>query len=131
MIEDYSKEAHKYWLTTHGVEFKRKLENETAYDGIVKIYSITTDNDKLNRTLNGLYFGNLGYPTSNGILLRKFRNKDSWPRTILTYLTISTSELRTIRESKSSFDMWTVNKVEIGKYEINLSPTETIEFIER
>ena len=49
MIEEYTKEPYKDWLTTHGIVFKRKLENETAVDGVVKIYSIKTDNDKINK----------------------------------------------------------------------------------
>ena len=130
MIEGYGKEPYKEWLTTHGIVFKRKLENETAFDGIVKIYSITTDNDTIKQTLCGLYFGNLGVPTLSGILLRQFRNKNSWPKTILTHLNLSTGDLKVLKESKSSYDMWTVKEFDRGKYEIRLSPTETVEYID-
>jgi hypothetical protein len=131
MIDDYRKEPNKYWLTTLGVTFKRKLENETAFDGIVKIYSLATNNDKINKTLDGFFFGNFGVATLNGILLRKFRNKDSWPETILAHLNTSTGELKDIKESKSSYENWTASKLSVGKYEIRLSPTETVEFIDR
>jgi hypothetical protein len=130
MIEDYTKEPYKEWLTTHGIVFKRKLENETAFDGVVKIYSIKTDKDKINKTLYGLYFGNLCFPTLNGVLLRKFKNKDSWPRTTLTHLNIETGELKVIKESKSSYDTWTINKLGGGKFEIRLSPTEMVDFVD-
>ena len=53
MIENYAKETYKDWLTVHGIRFLRKLENETAFDGIVKIYSIKSDNDEINKIING------------------------------------------------------------------------------
>jgi len=57
MLNEYKNEPYNDWLTVHGINFKRKLENETAFDGIVKIYSIKTDNDKMNKTIHGLFFG--------------------------------------------------------------------------
>jgi hypothetical protein len=128
MIDDYTKETYKDWLTAHGTTFKRKLENETAFDGIVKIYSIKTDNDKLNKITDGLFFGKLGEQTDNGILLRLFKNKDSWPKTSLTHLNIRDGELTVIKESKSSYETWTVINRGHGQFEIQLSPTETIKF---
>jgi hypothetical protein len=118
------------WLLVHGIAFKRKLENETAFDGIVKIYSIKTDNEKINRALKGLYFGDFSFITVNGILMRKFRNKDSWPKTILTHLEIQTGELKIVKETKSSYLAWSVDKQSDGKYKIRLSPTETVDFID-
>jgi hypothetical protein len=128
MTDDYTKEAYEDWLTIHGINFKRKLENETAFDGIVKIYSIKTDSDKLNKTISGLYFGKLGEPTDNGMLLRLFKSKDSWPRTSLTHLNIVNNELKIVKESKSSYDTWTVTNQGHGQFQIQISPTETIEF---
>src|SRR5688572_22347918 len=87
---------------------KGNWKNETAFDGIVKIYSIKADNDRINKIINGLFFGKLGEPTSNGILLRLFKNKDSSPITSLTHLNIGDVELTVIKESKSSYEAWTV-----------------------
>jgi hypothetical protein len=128
MIDDYTKETYQDWLTIHGTNFKRKLENETAFDGIVKIYSIKTDDDKINKILDGLFFGKLGEPTDNGILLRLFKNKDSWPKTSLTHLNIRDGELTVIKESKSSYETWTVIDSGHGQFQVQLSPTETIKF---
>ena len=128
MIENYAKETYKDWLTVHGIRFLRKLENETAFDGIVKIYSIKSDNDEINKIINGLFFGKLGEPTDSGILLRLFKNKHSWPTTSLTHLNIRDGELTLIKESKSSYDTWTIIDKGHGQFQIRLSPTDTIEF---
>jgi hypothetical protein len=130
MIDDYTRETYKDWLTIHGTTFKRKLENETAFDGIVKIYSLKTDNDKINRIIDGLFFGRFGERTDNGILLRLFKNKDSWPMTSLTHLNIRDGELAVIKESKSSYETWTVIGSGHGQFQIQLSPTESIKFID-
>lgn len=131
MIQDYAQERYNEWLATHGITFERKLENETAFDGLVKIYSIKTDNININKTLDGLYFGDLGVQTGSGILLRKFTNKNSWPHTILSHLNIVTGELEVIKESNSSYLEWPVINLDKGRYEIRLSPSETVEFIDR
>lgn len=128
MTDNYTKEIYKYWLTIHGINFKRKLEYETAFDGIVKIYSLKTDSDRLNNIIDGCYFGEFGEPTDNGVLLRLFKNKYSWPTTSLTHLNIVDSELKVVKEIKSSYHIWTVNSKGRGQFLIQISPTETIEF---
>jgi len=55
---NYRSEKYNTFTEINGVTFKRKLENETAFDGIVKIYSIETSSDKLNQLLKGKFFGN-------------------------------------------------------------------------
>ena len=128
MLSNYKNEIYKDWLTVHGIKFKRKLENETAFDGIVKIYSISSDNENINKTIQGLFFGKLAEPTESGILLRAFINKNSWPKTCLTHLNMTDNKLIFIKESKSSYDTWTVTKIGIRKYQIQLSPTETVDY---
>lgn len=131
MIQDYTQERYNEWLATKGITFKRKLENETAFDGLVKIYSIKTDNININKALDGLYFGDLGVQTGSGILLRKFASKNSWPHTVLSHLNMVTGELKAIKESESSYLEWPVSSLDNGRYEIKLSPSETVLFIDR
>jgi hypothetical protein len=41
------------------IQLERKLENETAFDGIVKIYSLKSNISELNKLLLNKYFGDL------------------------------------------------------------------------
>ncbi len=131
MILDYDKEKYQEWDVFNGVKFYRKLEYETAFDGIVKIYSIKTDNSQINTLLNGLFFHRFAYPTKSGVLLRQFKSKKSWPKTRLVILNFLLNELRIITKTKSSYDTWTVNELGTDKYLINLSPDEKIEYEEK
>ena len=128
MLRDYKNETYKDWITVHGIDFKRKLENETAFDGIVKIYSFKADNDYIDKTIHGLFFGNLAELTEDGILLRLFKSKDSWPKTSLTHLNIPENKLIVVTESISSYDTWTVTKTGTRRYQNRLSPTETVDY---
>ncbi|MBA4197180.1 MAG: hypothetical protein C0459_06450 [Chitinophaga sp.] len=130
MTFDYSQEIFKEWTIVKGIKFLRKLENETAFDGVIKIYSIQTDNDKLNEILKGLYFGTIGHKTTNGILLRQFLNKNSWPKTMLVFLDISNFNLTVVNKTNSSYQNWEIKELTRGKYKINLTPTESVDFID-
>ena len=125
---NYTKEKYEYWADFYSVSFKRKLENETAFDGIVKIYSLKTDYEGLNQILNGHYFGNFIFPTENGVFLRMFDNKDSWPNTTLVHLNLKIFQLEYLNHNNSSWNVWVGNKLENGSYSIAISPTESLKF---
>jgi len=64
---NYSSEKYEFWITLLLTNFERKLENETAFDGIVKIYSLTSNNKELNTLLKGKLFGDFIFPSDTGI----------------------------------------------------------------
>lgn len=130
MIFDYSREIFQEWLTMHNVTFSRKSQNETAFDGVIKIYSLKTDNHKLNELLDGLYFGTFAFETDNGILLRQFQNKESWPKTMLVFLDTTNFKLTIIKKTDSSYQDWKTEELKRGNYKIHLTPKESIEFID-
>jgi hypothetical protein len=131
MIFNYDKEIFQEWDVFNGVKFYRKLEYETAFDGIVKIYSLNTDNPQINKLLEGLFFHRFVYPTKSGLFLRQFKSKKSWPRTRLVFLNFSSIDLSIITKTKSSYDNWTVNELGAGKYLIKMSPDEKVEYEEK
>ena len=57
--------------------FERKLENETAFDGVVKIYSLKSNNNELNKLLNGKLFGDFIFPSKIGEYYRLIDNRKS------------------------------------------------------
>ena len=91
--------------------FERKLENETAFDGVVKIYSLTSDNRKLNKLLDGKLFGDFIFPSDTGIFLRMFKSKSSWPNTKLIHIDINNYAFTEIIDTKSSWNLWTGNNL--------------------
>ena len=54
---DYSLEKFTEWEIINSVVISRKLENETCFDGIVKIYSLKTNQKEINKVLENKYFG--------------------------------------------------------------------------
>ena len=127
MLLDYKHEPFHHWQTIAGINFSRKLENETAFDDVVKIYSFQTDSDKVNDVLRGLYFGEFMQTTRRGLLLRQFIGKESWPHTLLVHLDLGDNVLRTIIDTNSSYLSWPV-KFNGEKYTIYLSPDTKVEF---
>lgn len=125
---NYTSEKHQIWTETNSVTFERKLENETAFDGIVKIYSLRTNVESINQKLEGKFFGDFIYSTEKGIFLRMFDNKDSWPKTTLIYLDFINLKQTEINTNNSSWNIWKGKDLENGKYSIEISPTESIEF---
>ena len=128
MKTNYDSEKYIEWLKTGLITFERKLEYETAFDGIVKIYSLKTDNLNLNSQLNGKYFGNFLHLAENGVFLRMFKRKKSWPKTRLVYLNFKTEKLSIIKKTKSSWDIWYGKDLGNGKHSIEIKPTEKIEY---
>ncbi len=125
---NYDIEKYEVWTKTNDITFDRKLEYETAFDGIVKIYSLITDNWNLNSKLNGKYFGNFIHFSENGIFLRMFKSKKSWPKTRLVYLNFETEELTIIKKTNSSWNTWYGIDLGNGKHSIEIRPTEKVEY---
>ena len=126
---NYASENYKFWITLKFINFKRKLENETAFDGIVKIYRLSTSDTKLNVLLTDKLFGDFVFPSDKGIFLRMFLSKSSWPNTKLVHIDLDNYTFYEIIETNSSWNLWTGNNLGYGKYSINISPTEKIEYV--
>ena len=127
MLFDYRFEQYHDWKENNNISFQRKLENETAFDGIVKIYSLKTNSAQLNKLIENKYFGDFYYATPIGVFLRMFDDKNSWPNTTLIYIDLLKITFVEILKTKSSWAVWTVNDLENNKYSIAISPTESIE----
>ncbi len=128
MKPSYFLEQYHIWTKVNSITFERKLENETAFDGIVKIYSLKSNVENVDRKLEGKFFGEFIYPTEKGVFLRMFVNKDSWPKSTLIFVDLISSTLTEINSNDSSWLAWKVEDLESGKYSIEISPTERIEF---
>jgi hypothetical protein len=128
MIFDYRFEQYNNWKEDQNILFQRKLENETAFDGIVKIYSLKTSSKQLNEILVNKFFGDFYYSTPSGVFLRMFENKDSWPNTTLVFLDFKNVSLEKILKTKSSWNVWTAKDLGKSKYLIAISPKENVEF---
>ncbi|MCD9854877.1 hypothetical protein LUD75_09185 [Epilithonimonas sp. JDS] len=124
----YFSEQYKTWKKLNFITFERKLENETAFDGIVKVYSLKCSLESICLKLNGKFFGEFNHSTESGIFLRMFATKDSWPKSTLIYIDFINSTLTEIDSNNSSWLVWKVKDLESGKYSIEISPTERIEF---
>ena len=122
----YSLEQYQIWTKVNSITFERKLENETAFDGIVKIYSLKTNVENVNRKLEENFFGDFIYSTENGVFLRMFRNKNSWPKTTLIYLDFKQLTITELNRNNSSWNIWKGKNLEAGKYSIEISPTKSI-----
>ena len=125
---NYSTEKYEFWETLKFTNFERKLENETAFDGIIKIYSLTSNNKELNKLLDGKLFGDFIFPSDTGIFLRMFKSKSSWPNTKLVHIDLDNYSIDEITDTNSSWNLWTGNNLGYGKFAINISPTKTIEY---
>ena len=128
MKTDYKSEPYKLFDEINFISFEKKLENETAFDGIVKIYSLKTNNEIVNRNFKGKFFGEFFFKTENGVFLRMFENEDSWPKSTLIFLNLNNFEINLINRNKSSWNIWSVKDFGNGKYSIEISPTESVEF---
>ena len=128
MTSDYKSEIYKPWVTLTLVTLERKLENETAFDGIVKIYSLRSNSQKVNNLLENKVFGDFIHPSNTGAFLRMFINKASWPKTKLIYIDFNTPSLKEIKETNSSWNIWMGVDLGYGKHSIEISPTEKIEY---
>ena len=128
MIFNFTRKDFEEWENFKGTTFLRRLEFETAFDGIVKVYSLQTDDDKINKLLKGLFFHRFAFQTQSGVLLRQFHDKKSWPKTKLVHLNLDSHNLKVIKETNSSYDTWTVDYLGEDKLLVRLSPNEQIEY---
>jgi hypothetical protein len=128
MKQNYSSENYHFFSEINSVCFERKLENETAFDGIVKIYSLKTNIENINQKLDGHFFGDFIYSIERGVFLRKFDNKDSWPISTLIYLDLLNFTVTEVNKNNSSWNIWKGKNLENGKFSIEISPTESVEF---
>ena len=124
----YFSEQYKTWMKVNSITFERKLENETAFDGIVKIYSLKCSLESVSQMLNGNFFGEFSYSTETGILLRMFTTKYSWPKSTLIYIDLINFKLTEIDSNNSSWLFWKVKDLKCGKYSVQISPSQIIQF---
>ncbi len=127
MNSKYNFEIYRFWLTVSNITFDRKLEYESGFDDILKIYSLRTNNRDLNKELSEKFFGNFIYFAKNGVFLRMFKSKKSWPKTRLVYLNFVTNKLSVIKKTNSSWDVWFGKDLGNGIHAIEINPMETIE----
>ena len=116
------------WSQAGQLTFERKLEYETAFDGIIKIYSLKTNNSTLNSTLDGNFFGDFIHYSDNGVFLRLFKNKLSWPKTRLVYIDFDNYEIKVVKKTSSSYSQWNSTDLGNGKHVFYIKPTEKIEY---
>ncbi len=98
----YSNEKYLEWENINTTIISRKLENETCFDRIVKIYSLRTNKTEINKLLENNYFGEFIYIGKDEIFLRMFKTKNSWPNTILVKLNLKSCKTEIIRKTNSS-----------------------------
>jgi hypothetical protein len=125
---DDSKEIFQLWGEYNEIILFRKLEYETAFDGTIKVYSVQTNNERINKVISGLYFHDFIFQTKNGFLLRQFKSKRSWPKTKLVHLKLDTADIQLIKKTNSTYDIWTVKELKKDNYLISISPDEYIKF---
>ena len=125
---NYDIEKYSEWTKAGLVTFERKLEYETAFDGVVKIYSLKTNNSNLNTNLDGKFFGDFIHYAENGVFLRMFKNKKSWPKTRLIYIDFDSYELKILKKTSSSYSHWKSTDLGNGKHTFEIRPTEKIEY---
>jgi len=108
---NYKAETFSFWEQINSIIFERKLVNETAFDGIVKIYTVQTNNIVLNQLLKDKFFGEFICAVSTGVFLRMFKSKTSWPFTSLCYLDLVNLAWVKIKDTNSSWGDWKVSKI--------------------
>ncbi len=124
----YESEKFAEWTKAGQLTFERKLEYETAFDGLIKIYSLRTDNSVLNSNLKGKFFGEFIHYADNGVFLRMFKNKLSWPKTRLVYIDFDNYDIKIIKKISSSYSHWNSSDLGNGKHIIYIKPTEKVEY---
>ena len=127
MRPSYDLEQYQIWTQVNSITFERKLVNETAFDGIIKIYILKTNSEAINKSLREKFFGEFSYPTENGVFLRMFANKESWPKTTLIHVNFKNSTVTEIDRNRSSWNIWKGKDLGNGKYSIEISPKKIID----
>ena len=125
---NYETEQYTEWTKAGLITIERKLKYETAFDGVVKVYSLKTNNPNMNSILDGKYFADFLHFAENGIFLRMFKSKTSWPKTRLIYIDFRNYKLVVIKKTSSSYTFWKSTDLGNGKHTFELKPTEKIEY---
>jgi hypothetical protein len=125
---EYESEKYECWVSLDSVSLDRKLVNETAFDGIVKIYSLKSNDSVISSKLENNFFGDFIHYANCGVFLRMFESKTSWPITKLVYLDFVTYDFIEIKTTNSSWNKWYGSDLGYGKHLIEISPTEKIEY---
>ena len=125
---NYDLERYDLWASFDTIFLYRKLVYETAFDGIVKIFSLKSNDPIIDLKLAGKYFGDFIHNASSGIFLRMFESKTSWPRTSLIYLDFAEYYFDEIIVTNSSWNVWKGSDFGNGEHLIEISPTEKIEY---
>lgn len=126
---NYETEKYSEWTKAGLIAFERKLEYETAFDGVVKVYSLRTNNPNLSSKLEGIFFADFIHFAENGVFLRMFKNKKSWPKTRLVYIDFAKYKLKVIKKTSSSYTYWKSTDLGNGKHTFEIKPTEKIEYV--
>lgn len=125
---DGIKVNYEPWALLDTISLDRKLVYETAFDGIVKIYFLRSNDLMINDKLTGKFFGDFIHYANCGVFLRMFEDKTSWPRTKLIYLDFAECYFVEIKATNSSWLVWHGSDFGNGKHVIEISPGEKIEY---
>ena len=119
-------DSYVNWFSINDLVFERKLVCSTGFDLLIKIFEVKTNYENLNEILAGKYFGNFYFITNQGVFLRKFKSKRSWPTTRLAYLDIKENILVEKFKTKSSYLDWTVKPIDNLTFEIDTQKEKKI-----
>lgn len=125
---NYELEKYEPWISVDNTFLDRRLVYETAFDGIVKIYTLKSNDPAITNKLDGDFFGDFIHYANHGVFLRMFESKVSWPKTKLVYVDFEECYLIEITETDSSWNTWQGRDLGHGKHIIEISPTEKIEY---
>ena len=124
--DGFPTDSYVNWLKINDLVFERKLVHSTGFDLLVKIFEIKTNNESLNKVLTENYFGDFYSITNQGIFLRKFKSKRSWPTTRLSYLDFKENILIEKLKTRSSHLDWTVKSIDSTTFEIDTKKEKKI-----
>jgi len=124
--EGFPHDCFVNWFVVNDLVFERKLIHSTGFDLLVKIFAIKTNNEKLNEILEGKYFGDFYYLTNQGIFLRKFKYKRSWPTTRLVHLDFEKNLVIEKLKTRSNHLDWTIKSIDDKTFEIDTKKEQRI-----
>ena len=125
---NYESEQYESWASLDSVSLNRKLVYETAFDGVVKVYFLKSNDPIIDSILEGKFFGDFIHYANCGVFLRMFENKTSWPKTKLVYIDFVEHYFVEIEATNSSWNVWQGRDLGYGKHSIEISPSEKIEY---
>jgi len=114
------------WFDSKNLIFERKIIYSTGFDLMIKLFEIKSNDTEINELLANKYFGDFYFLTSNGIFLRKFKSKGSWPKTRLVYLDLLNLKMFDKLKTRSSYLDWTIKSINNNTYEIDTKKEKRI-----